>query len=98
MEYAFNIGLQVRYNINKNLSLVMLGSIGPMISDTPTERLAEGFAFSDIFQIGAGYRLNRIMFEIKPGLRHVSNLDFQYPNAGHNATTIDFGISIFLKK
>ena len=96
MEYALNIGLQVRYNISKNFSLVILGSIGPMFSDTPTERLAEGFAFSDIIQIGAGYRINRVMIEIKPGLRHVSNLNLQYPNAGHNATTIDFGISLFL--
>jgi len=96
MEYALNIGLQVRYNIDKKFSLVLLGSIGAMVSDTPTERLAEGFAFSDIIQIGAGYRINRVLIEIKPGLRHVSNLDFQYPNAGHNATTIDFGISIFL--
>jgi hypothetical protein len=96
MEYAFNIGLQLRYNITSTFSLIILGSIGPMYSDTQTERLAKGFAFSDIIQIGAGYRINRVMIEIKPGLRHVSNLDIQYPNAGHNATTLDFGISFFL--
>jgi hypothetical protein len=67
-----------------------------MYSDTQTERLTKGFAFSDIIQIGAAWRINRVIIEIKPGLRHVSNLDLQYPNAGHNATTIDFGISWFL--
>lgn len=96
MEYALNIGIQVRYNINSMISLIILGSIGPVYSDTQTERLAKGFAFSDIIQIGAGYRIKRVMIEIKSGLRHVSNLDIQYPNAGHNATTIDFGISFFL--
>lgn len=96
MEYAFNVGIQIRYNLNSMFSIILLGSIGPMYSDTQTERLAEGFAFSDIVQIGAACRFNRFMVEIKPGLRHLSNLDIQQPNAGHNATTIDFGISIFL--
>lgn len=96
MEYALNLGLQIRYKITENFSLVILGSIGPMISDTPTERLAEGFAFSDVIAVGAAFKFKKVMLEIKPGLRHVSNANLQYPNAGHNATTIDFGISIFL--
>jgi hypothetical protein len=96
MEYAFNIGIQVRYNITSMFSLIFLGSIGPMYSSTQTERLAKGFAFSDIAAFGAACKFKKIMLEIKPGLRHVSNLDIQYPNAGHNATTIDFGISVFL--
>jgi hypothetical protein len=96
MEYAFNIGIGVRYNINRMFSLFLLGSIGPMYSDTQTERLAKGFAFSDIIELGAAVKFKKIMLEIKPGLRHVSNLDFQYPNAGHNAATIGFGISVEL--
>jgi hypothetical protein len=96
MEYAFNIGIQIRYNISSKFSLIILGSIGPMYSDTETERLAKGFAFSDIIAIGAACKLKDIMIEIKPGLRHVSNADLQYPNAGHNAATIDLGISFFL--
>lgn len=96
MEYALNIGLQVRYNFSNTFSLSVIASIGPMYSDTPTERLAKGFAFSDIIAIGAAYRVKNIMFEVRPGARHVSNADLKMPNAGHNAATIDFGISLFL--
>ena len=95
-EYALNAGILVRYSIGKNLSIFALGSIGPMISDTETERLARGFAFSDIFAFGMAYKVGKIMFEIRPGLRHVSNLNTQYPNSGHNSSNIDFGISVAL--
>ncbi len=63
-----------------------------MITNKETERLAKGFAFSDIFGFGFQYKMDRLVFEIRPGIRHVSNLDFQFPNCGHNSTTIDFGI------
>jgi len=96
IEYALNIGIQVRYRINRMVSITLLGSVGPMYSDTQTERLAKGFAFSDIIQIGAACRIRKVLIELKPGLRHVSNLNIKNPNAGHNATTIDFGISLFM--
>lgn len=95
-EYALNVGIQVRYSATKNFSVFVLGSIGPMISDTETERLAKGFAFSDIFAFGVAYKVGKIMFEIRPGLRHVSNLNLQYPNSGHNSSNIDFGVSVAL--
>jgi hypothetical protein len=95
-EYALNIGIQVRYSFKERWSLFVLGSIGPMISDTQTERLAKGFAFSDIIAVGAGYKTGRVMFEIRPGLRHVSNANLKKPNSGHNSTNIDFGISVTL--
>jgi len=95
-EYAFNIGLQVRHNFNDRISIFILGSTGPMYSDTETERLAKGFAFSDIFAIGISYTAGKFMFELRPGVRHVSNLNTQFPNSGHNSSNIDFGISVIL--
>lgn len=95
-EYALNVGMQIRYSIREKFSLFVLVSTGPMISDTATERLAKGFAFSDIIAIGAAYKTGRIMFEIRPGLRHVSNANLKKPNSGHNSTNIDFGISVSL--
>ncbi|MCX6325565.1 MAG: acyloxyacyl hydrolase [Bacteroidia bacterium] len=94
-EYVLNVGFLVRYNLKGRLSFFILGSIGPMISDTETERVARGFAFSDIITFGAAYKVGKIMFEIRPGLRHVSNANLQYPNSGHNSSNIDFGISVF---
>jgi hypothetical protein len=95
-EYALNVGMVVRYNLKGRFSFFVLGSIGPMISDTETERLAKGFAFSDIIALGAGYKVGKIMFEIRPGLRHVSNANLKQPNSGHNSSNIDFGISVLL--
>jgi hypothetical protein len=95
-EYVLNVGIVVRYNAKERLSFFVLGSLGPMISDTETERLAKGFAFSDIIAIGMGYKVGKVMFEISPGLRHVSNANLQKPNSGHNSSNIDFGISLFL--
>jgi hypothetical protein len=95
-ECALNVGFLVRYNLKDRLSFFILGSIGPMISNTETERVARGFAFSDIITIGAAYKVKKVMFEIRPGLRHVSNANLQYPNSGHNSSNIDFGISFFL--
>ena len=95
-EYALNIGLLIRYNPRNRFSVFILGSLGPMRSNTATERLARGFAFSDIIAIGLSYKVRQVMFEIRPGIRHVSNADLQYPNSGHNSSNIDFGISVFL--
>jgi hypothetical protein len=96
MEYALNVGMLVRYIPEDKLSFFILGSIGPMISDTETERLAKGFAFSDVIALGVAYKTGKMMFEIRPGLRHVSNANLQKPNSGHNSSNIDFGISFFL--
>ena len=95
-EYALNIGLLIRYNPGNRFSVFILGSLGPMHSNTATERLAKGFAFSDIIAIGLAYKVRNIVFEIKPGLRHVSNADLKYPNSGHNSSNIDLCISFFL--
>jgi hypothetical protein len=95
-EYALNIGLQARYLVSDRIGLFALGSIGPMISDTKTERLAKGFAFSDIISLGVSYKCKKLLFEIKPGLRHVSNANLKKPNSGHNSSNIEFTISHIL--
>jgi hypothetical protein len=95
-EYVLNVGFLIRYDPKESFSFFVLGSIGPTYSDTKTERLARGFAFSDVLAIGVAYKTGRIMFEISPGIRHVSNADLKYPNSGHNSSNIDFGISVFL--
>jgi Lipid A 3-O-deacylase (PagL) len=92
-EYVLNIGFQVRYALKGKLSLFASGSIGPMISGTETERLAKGFAFADVIALGIAYKVRKVMLEIRPGLRHVSNANLQHPNSGHNSSNLDFGIS-----
>lgn len=95
-EVALNAGVVFRYNVNEKIGLFFLGSVGPMLSDNSTERLKGGFAFSDILEAGISYNTGKMMFEIKPGVRHTSNANLRQPNSGHNSSTIGFGLSFYL--
>jgi hypothetical protein len=95
-EYALNIGILARYKLYKNLSTYIQGSIGPMISGDDTERLKKGFAFSDIVGIGFSYQQQKLRFDFRFTIRHNSNLDFAFPNSGHNSAGIETGVSLFL--
>jgi hypothetical protein len=81
-EYVLNIGFIARKPISKNTSIYVLGSIGPLITDTETERLSKGFAFSDVLAFGFSLKINKLTFDIRPNIRHVSNAGFQKSNAG----------------
>jgi len=91
-EYVLNLGFLIRYKIIKNFSVYNLASVGPMISNKDTERLAKGFAFSDIFALGASYKINKFQLDFRYSVRHTSNFDLKSPNHGHNTTNIEFGI------
>ncbi|MBP1222817.1 acyloxyacyl hydrolase [Flavobacterium sp. 1355] len=95
-EYVLNIGFLVRKPINEKLSVYALGSIGPMITDTETERMSEGFAFADVLAIGFCIKVLRFQLDIRPGIRHVSNAGLGNSNAGYNTKNIEFGISYCL--
>jgi len=91
-EYVLNLGLLIRYKIIKNFSVYNLASVGPMISNKSTERLAKGFAFSDILAFGTSYIIDKVQLDIKYSIRHTSNFDFKSPNHGHNTANIEFGV------
>ena len=94
-QYILNFGLVLRKPISKSLSLFVLGSIGPMISDKETERLSKGFAISNVLAIGVSCKLKRIEFDIRPNIRHVSNAGLSSPNIGFNTKNIEFGVSSY---
>lgn len=95
-EYALGVGLCIRKPWSKSFSSYFLASIGPMITDTETERLSKGFAFSDVLAIGLSIKTNAIIFDFRPSLRHVSNGGLGKSNAGFNTSTIEFGVSFSL--
>lgn len=92
-EYVLNIGFLMRKPISKTASIYVLGSVGPLFTDTETERLSKGFAFSDVLAIGFTFKINKITFDIRPNFRHVSNAGLQSSNSGYNTKNIDFGFS-----
>lgn len=91
-EYVLNIGLIVRYSFYKSISTYTIFGVGPMIADKATERLAKGYAFSDVFGLGLSYQLGIIQFDYRYSLRHTSNLEIQKPNNGHNTSNMEFSI------
>ncbi|MFV8364837.1 acyloxyacyl hydrolase [Flavobacterium sp. XS1P27] len=92
-EYVLNIGFLMRKPISKTASIYVLGSVGPLFTDTETERLSKGFAFSDVLAIGFTFKINKIIFDIRPNFRHVSNAGLKASNSGYNTKNIDFGFS-----
>ncbi|MDO7171202.1 acyloxyacyl hydrolase [Mariniflexile sp. AS56] len=91
-EYVLNLGFLVRYTVCTPVSIYAVGSVGPMISDKATERLAKGYAFSDIFGVGTSYAIGDVQLDFRYSLRHTSNLEFKTPNNGHNTTNMSFSV------
>ncbi|MFM2369437.1 MAG: hypothetical protein RL619_1743 [Bacteroidota bacterium] len=92
-EYVLNLGFIIRKPISKSFSMYLLGSVGPMIIDNETERLSEGFAFSDVLAFGFSLKKVKITFDVRPSIRHVSNAGLQSPNLGFNTVNVEFGFS-----
>ncbi len=95
-EYALGLGLLVRYPILNKWSVFILGSIAPMYMDTETERMAKGFSFSDVISLGLTYKIKKVAFDVRYGVRHVSNAGLQQPNSGYNTTNLEFGVMVDL--
>jgi hypothetical protein len=64
-----------------------------MFIDTETERLSKGFAFSDVLALGVTFKIDKIVLDIRPSLRHISNAGLQGSNAGFNTSNVEFGVS-----
>lgn len=92
-EYAVGVGLRIRKSWSKSFGTYFLASVGPMIIDTETERLSKGFAFSDVLALGLTFKVDKIVLDLRPSLRHVSNAGLQGSNAGYNTANVEFGIS-----
>jgi len=95
-EYVLNVGLLSRYKVSRHFGFYALGSLGPMISNCGTDRLAHGFAFSDIFALGLRYSITVWAFDLRYSYRHVSNAGLELPNKGHNSTNLELGCLIQL--
>lgn len=89
-EYVLNLGLIARYKLLRNLSAYAVGTVGPMIADKRTERLASGFAFSDVFGLGISYDVMNLRVGFRYSVRHTSNLEMKEPNNGHNTTNLEW--------
>lgn len=92
-EYVLNLGFLARYKLFNSFSTYILGSVGPMYSDTNTERMNAGFAFSDIIALGLSYQIKAIFIDFRYSMRHVSNANLSLPNNGYNSMNFEFGFA-----
>ncbi|WP_159916782.1 hypothetical protein [Flavobacterium urumqiense] len=53
-----------------------MGSSEPVIADNETERLAKGFAFSNVIAVEICFKVQKFDFDIAPKICHVFNLGF----------------------
>ena len=95
-EYAVNVGLKLALPIIKPLDIYILASVGPMITTIETDRLNNGFAFSDILGVGFNYKINTLIFDIRATARHNSNANLSSPNGGVNSLGLETGLKIVL--
>lgn len=97
-EFSFALGLIVRYQIIDAFSIYIMGSIAPTLIQKETERLAKGFAFSDIAGLGFSFKWQKIIIDLRASVRHLSNADLLFPNSGHNSINGELGILFPLNK
>lgn len=97
-EYALNLGLLYRYYIYQNFSVYGYGNIGPAYIDTPTEREAKGFVFSDIVALGFQYQMGQFSLDSRTFFRHASSANILKPNNGLNALGFEVGINYHFKR
>lgn len=93
-EYILNVSFFVRRNLTKDFNIYFMANVGPMVTDTETERLSKGFAFCDVFALGFAYRIGDVTLDLRPNYRHTSNAGLQTSNAGFNTYNIAFGVTM----
>jgi hypothetical protein len=92
--YSLNFGLVASRSLSERFSVFMLASIGPMVTDTETERLSKGFAFSTVLSLGFSYKIYNSIFEFRPNFGHLSNAGLQQLNNGFNSVNLEFGLNV----
>lgn len=91
-DYVFNVGFIVKKTISKRFDIFVLASSGPMITDTETERLSKGFAFSSVIAMGVSIKYSHFSVEFSPNFNHISNAGLQERNSGYSSLNFELGL------
>ncbi len=93
-DFVLNLGAYLKYRLLEKTAVYLLGSVGPTLSNTETERLARGFAFTDIVATGITYDTGVAMVDIRYSMRHVSNAGMYFPNRGYNSMNLEIAFTV----
>jgi hypothetical protein len=95
---AIEFTIDVKRQLLKHTAVFIQFGLGFAIVDTSTERLAKGFTFIENINTGLEFLINKkISMRLFGGIGHVSNLNFQKPNAGYNLFNTGISIQYSLK-
>ena len=95
--YAFEVALQLRKSIIKNISFEATLGLGAGYISLESERLAKGFTFIENVSLGFAHKINKSEFFLATTVGHVSNFNIQKPNSGYNILGFELGYRIFIK-
>jgi hypothetical protein len=95
--YAFEVALQLRKSIIKNISFEASLGLGAGYISLESERLAKGFTFIENVSLGLAHKINKSEFFLATTVGHVSNFNIQKPNSGYNIHGFELGYRIFIK-
>jgi hypothetical protein len=95
--YAFEVGLQLRKSVVKNISFEATLGLGAGYISLESERLAKGFTFIENVSLGLAHKINKSEFYLATTVGHVSNFNIQKPNSGYNILGFELGYRFFIK-
>ena len=95
--YAFEVALQLRKSIIKNISFEASLGLGAGYISLESERLAKGFTFIENVSLGLTHKINKSEFFLATTVGHVSNFNIQKPNSGYNILGFELGYMVFIK-
>jgi hypothetical protein len=94
---AFELGFVMKKALFRKLDFLVTAGLGLATIDRRSERLAKGFTFIENGSLGLSYNISKDTFAyLGTNVGHVSNLDFQTPNAGFSVVGFEAGISYAL--
>ncbi len=95
-EFGIGIGLQYMHPVIGNLSVYVLGSVGPHYISVVTSKQANGFIFADTIGGGFYYYLTKdSAINVGYRFRHMSNANLADPNGGIDTSSGVVGYSVF---
>ena len=83
-EMGLNLGVKYRLPLTTHLSVTAAIGSGPHFVVIQTDRQADGFIFSDNFELGWQYLIAKTgtRFRLSTRFRHISNAGLRSPNGG----------------
>ena len=100
-EAGVNINLLLHVSLfhnaqkNRGAEVYLQGGSGPHYIHASPARQAKGFIFSDNIYFGFRTTLaQRLLFDVRGGLRHLSNASLKKPNYGLDNTVVGAGIRL----